>query len=351
MLRRLTGIAVLVVVASATSVPGFSPRDLIHNSTAIVIGKVEYVSSTPTEGMFAGSPVPAKEYLARINVDRVVKGGPDLLRLLNLHFTVLLPTWGSAGYASPPDGRYMMLFLKPDELPNTYTFASPYYPGVFASTSPAPSAESESNSGSEEQIFHNVLEEMGRFVDSSGEDGSERARQLLRLAFVKDSIVHEIAAKVVRDSNPDLRGQALFTLLRLKDRAYLPTAQEEIIHGANGSRSDVQVGNLILAITQEFPASDSIEVLMVAAKTRNLELRRTVAYAARSTQSPLTIPILLPLVDDPDDEVAWNAMHSLGQITNHMNWRPISKEPEEWQRCLNLWHSFAASYAPVTSPQ
>jgi len=349
MSRRLTGIALLVAVASATPVPGFSPRDLVHNSTAIVIGKVEYVSSTPTEGVFAGSPVPAKEYLARVNVDRVVKGGPDLLRALNVHWTVLLPSGGTAGYTSPPDGRYMMLFLKPDELPNTYTFASPYYPGVFAS--PSGGAATEPIGGSEEQIFHKVLEEMGRFIDSSDEYGPERTRQLRQLAFVNDSTVHEIAAKVVRDSNPDLRGQAMFTLLRLKDRTYLPMAREEILHDANGSGSDVHVGNLILAITQEFPASDSIDVLRVTAKAPNSALRRTVAYAARSTRSPLTIPILLPLVDDPDDEVAWNAMHSLGELTKHLNWRPTSKEPEEWQRCLNLWHSFAAGYAPAVSPQ
>src|SRR5262249_13386689 len=123
MSRRLIGIVLFVAVASATPVPGFSPRDLVHDSTAIVIGKVEYVSSTPTQGVFAGSPVSAKEYLARVNVDRMVKGGPDLLRVLNLHWIVLLPDAGSVGYASPPDGRYMMLFLKPDALPNTYTFA------------------------------------------------------------------------------------------------------------------------------------------------------------------------------------------------------------------------------------
>src|SRR5438477_2700599 len=135
MLRHLTGIVLLVGVVSATPVPGFSPRTLVENSTAIVIGKVEYISSTPREGMFGGSPVPAKEYLARVNVDRVVKGAPDLLRTLNLHWIMLIPNWGTAGYASPPDGRYVMLFLKRDELPNTFTFASPYYPSLFASAS------------------------------------------------------------------------------------------------------------------------------------------------------------------------------------------------------------------------
>jgi len=350
MSHRLTVIALFIAVASATPVPGFSPRDLVHDSTAIVVGKVEYLNSIATKGLFAGSAVPAKEYLARVNVDRVVKGGPDLLRTLNLHWIILLPSWGSVGYASPPDGRYMMLFLKPDELPNTYTFASPYYPGVFASASDATSAQSETNAASEEQTYHKVLEEMGRFIDSPDEYGPERTRQLWQLAFVNDPIVHEVAAMVVRDSNPDVRGQAMFTLLRLKDRAYLPMAREEILRDANGQGSDVHVGNLILAITEEFPASDSIDLLRTAAKSRNSALLRTVAFAARSTQSPLTIPILLPLVDDPDDEVAWNAMHSLGELTKHLDWRPRSKEPEEWHRCLNLWHSFAASSAQASFP-
>jgi hypothetical protein len=348
---RLTGIILLAVMASATPVPGFSPRALVQNSTAIVIGKVEYVSSTPQQGVLAGSPVPAKEYLARVSVDRVVKGAPDLLRTLNLHWTELLPTWGTAGYASPPDGRYLMLFLKPDELPNTYTLTSPYYPSVFASASARNRVDFEQSDVSDEQILHRVIEEMGHFIESQDEYGPERTRQLWQLGMVEEPMVHEIAAKVVHDSNPDVRGQAMLTLLRLKDSSYLPMARKEILQAVNGSGSDVHVGNLILAITQEFPAFESLGVLKAGAKTRNAALRRTIAYAARSTRSSASIPILLPLVDDPDDEVAWNAMHSLGELTKHLDWRPASKESAEWQRCLRLWHSYAATAASAGSPE
>jgi hypothetical protein len=51
--------------------------------------------------------------------------------------------------------------------------------------------------------------------------------------------------------------------------------------------------------------------------------------------------VLLPLVDDPDSEVAWNAMHSLGELTNHLDWRPISKDSPDWIRCINLWHEYS----------
>src|SRR5438046_8019448 len=94
-------------------------------------------------------------------------------------------------------------------------------------------------------------------------------------------------------------------------------ARKEILEAANGSGSDVHFGNLIIAITGAFPA-ESIGVLEAAAKARNSALRRPVAYAARLTRSPAAIHILLPLVVDPDDEVAWNVMHSLGVITNHL---------------------------------
>jgi hypothetical protein len=301
--------------------------------------------------VFAGSTVPAKEYLARVSVDRVVKGAPDLLRTLNLHWTVLLPNWGTAGYASPPDRRYLMFFLKPDELPNTYTFTSPYYPSVFATASTTKGVEFERSDGSDEQILDKVIEEMGRFIESQDEYGPERTRQLWQLGMVEEPMVHEIAVEVVHDSNPDVRGQAMFTLLRLKDASYLPMARKEILQAVNGSGSDVHVGNLILAITQAFPAFESLDVLKVGAKAPNAALRRTIAYAARSTRSSAAIPILLPLVDDPDDEVAGNAMHSLGELTNHLDWRPNSKESPEWQRCLRLWHTYAATAASAGSPE
>ena len=192
---------------------------------------------------------------------------------------------------------------------------------------------------------------MGGFIDSPSEDALDRTHQLWQLAFLKDSMVHDIAAKIVRDSNPDLRDMAIFTLLRLKDASYLPMAREEILRAANESGTDGDADNLVLAITQEFPGSESVGVLKAGAKARSAQLRRTIAYAARSTRSPSAIPILLPLVDDPDDEVAWNAMHSLGELTNHLDWRPKSKESEEWQRCLGLWHSFSTSPTSAASPQ
>lgn len=183
---------------------------------------------------------------------------------------------------------------------------------------------------------------MCRFVESAREDEQERVLQLGQLWSSKDPVVHDTAAKLVHDSNPKLQAAALFTLLRAKDASYLLMAREEILKAASGSGNTESARNLVLAITQEFPAAESMSVLKAGALGNNTELRTTIAYAARSTRSADAIPILLPLVDDPDGEVAWNAMHSLGELAEHLDWRPTSRESAEWQRCLNLWHEYAA---------
>jgi hypothetical protein len=70
-------------------------------------------------------------------------------------------------------------------------------------------------------------------------------------------------------------------------------------------------------------------------------MRLQAAFAARYTESSKVIPFLLKLVSSPEQETAWNAMHSLGELTKHWDWRPTSQDPAEFQRCIALWQGYA----------
>ena len=342
MLRRLViSVTVLLLTATATPIPGFSPRDLVHDSELIVIGRITYLSTIDRAVLLNGRSEPGKEYFARIGVDSVLKAKGEVPQELNLHWIVPTPAGGSAAYSSPADSGYMILFLKTDEHAGSYTFASPYYPGVRASPSASlHNLNSDPPNDSEETTTHKVVEQMCRVAESADEDSQVRRSELFLLYSLKDQSVHDTAAALVHDPDPKLRDTALFAVLRAKDASFLPMAREEVIIAAKSPERSEGANNLMLAITQEFPANLSLPIIAEAANATNAELRSTAAYAARSTRSLAAIPILLPLVDDRDGEVAWNAMHSLGELTQHLDWRPTSREPGEWQRCLNLWHNF-----------
>jgi HEAT repeats len=339
MRKLLVGVIFVTIIGLATLIPGFSPATLAHESTVVAIGKLHVISSVESTTTLNGRTYPAKDFIAAFAVDSVLKQAELLPPVLNLQWTLPLAPGGLLGYGSPADGSYMLLFLKPAG--KNYTFTSPYYPGV-----PASPAASLHNAGvpltpvSESSLAGNIIEQMCRFAESNSEDAGLRERTLHLLADIKEPKVHETAVKLLEDSNQRVRNIALFILIRMKDASYVALARQEILAAAQTPSSDEGPRNLVLAVTQEFP-EQSVPILTAAAKTSNSDLRRIIAYAARSTRSQEAVAVLLPLVDDPDSEVAWNAMHSLGELTNHLDWRPISKDSPDWIRCINLWHEYS----------
>ena len=235
-----------------------------------------------------------------------------------------------------------MVFLKGDG--DKYTFASHYYPGIPAT--PSAALQNESNAEKDTETLAIIIDQMCRYAEDTTQDKDQRLSMMHRLWMSEGPQVHKTAVTLLGDDYSRIHDAALFTLIREKDKAYVSQAQQQVL---DALRSETNlpyegVGNLVLALLQEFP-EDSLPILMALKNAKNSALRSQIAYAARDTRTTKAVPYLLPLVDDPDSEVAGNAMHSLGSLTDHLDWRPTSKEAAEWRRCQTEWHTYAATLA------
>jgi hypothetical protein len=334
----ITGVA-LCVLAPGRIVSGFDALSLSQNSDIVVSGTIEHPNAQ--SGNASSHPATsAKDPSMLVRVDGILKAKSEVPSEITVHCASASESFEYRGNCAPSDGSYMILFLKAEGDSGAYTFTSQDYPGVLVEKGAAKSNNRQLRDRTDEDVSHEIVEQMCGFAESKSGNLDQRIQTLMLIRYSKDPIVHDTAARLVRDPNPKLHEMALIILLRAKDASFLPIARKEILDAVQFGRND-GASNLILAVTQEFPASESVPIIAGAANASDAELRRTVAYAARSTRSPGVIPVLLPMVDDTDGEVAWNAMHSLGELVGHLDWRPTSHDPVEWQRCLNLWHAYA----------
>jgi len=61
------------------------------------------------------------------------------------------------------------------------------------------------------------------------------------------------------------------------------------------------------------------------------------------TNSQTVLDILLSALDDPDREVQFAAMQSLGNLTRQYQWRPTTIDSDShWNTCIQHWREFEA---------
>jgi len=139
-------------------------------------------------------------------------------------------------------------------------------------------------------------------------------------------------------ADPGLRTGIIATLLTWKDTSVLPLAEDELfLTQADGTLKS----NLLLAISSLDPKI-SVPLLTRALTLPEPEARVGAARFLEYTKSPAAVDVLLTALDDPDLEVQFAVMQSLGNLTNQYSWRPQTTETNSsWFDCLEHWHEFA----------
>jgi hypothetical protein len=148
-------------------------------------------------------------------------------------------------------------------------------------------------------------------------------------------------------ADPVLRTEIIADLLRSKDTSVLPLAEDELfLTQAEGSLKP----NLLFAISSLDPRI-SVPLLTRALTLPEPEARVSAARFLEYTKSPATVDALLSALDDPDPEVQFAVMQSLGNLTNQYSWRPGTTETNSfWFDCLEHWHEFRERHRRTLSP-
>jgi hypothetical protein len=327
----------LAQTSMGTPVESFNLKRLIRDSDVIVSGTLTVEKVEPAEIEIQGRKYPANFCTGRIAIESAAKSSTLDEGSLELHWIVPNSPGGSMGYSSPRAEDKQVFFIKRESQQIVWT--SHTYPSVPASSAPIVFRRDANTKLSPEEIERQIVKVMTAFAEETTHPDYERAGSLLRASHSDLPVVHESALRLVNDSSASVREMAVTVLARFKDKRALFLAKEMIAEAANQPEKGAAT-NVLLALSQEFK-EESLPAFELALAGNNAQMRRDAAFAARYTESSRIIPSLLKLVSSPDPETAWNAMHSLGELTQHMDWRPLSQDPAEFQRCIGLWQRYA----------
>jgi HEAT repeat protein len=142
-------------------------------------------------------------------------------------------------------------------------------------------------------------------------------------------------------SDPTLRMSIVSDLLHWKDLSVLPLAEEDLFNQSVQSPFYPKP-NLVLA-TSSLEPRISIPLLARVLKSPEPEERVAAARFLEYTHSQTALDILLSALDDPDRQVQFAVMQSLGNLTKQYQWRPATIDSDSnWNDCIQHWRKFEA---------
>jgi hypothetical protein len=325
-------------VSTADVVPTLSTKSLVDRADLIVVGKIERVQENGTGNItFSGVNYASQDYAADISVDETVKGDPVPRRFV---FTFSVPSadeWGNVARGSLLPSTYRVIFL--NKTAAGYRFTSPYSPSIPASPKPC-GPDWQVQLG--EDAYHKVLQ---RLLNLLCTDSSSESKQsaLFVLNWNEDSSAAPFLKAALNltgvRSNPILRMSIVSDLLHWKDSSVLALAEADLFDQSVQSPFFPK-SNLVLAMSSLDPQI-SIPMLARVLKLPQPEERVAAARFLEYTNSQAALDVLLFALDDPDRQVQFAVMQSLGNLTNQHQWRPNSIDSDSlWEAYIKHWREF-----------
>jgi hypothetical protein len=330
-----------IVCAKAHLVPGLSIKGLVDPADLIIAGKVERVQQTGTGSIeLNGMDYTRLDFQAEMRVDETITGGPAPSSFTFSYSTPAVDSVGNVAEGGLAPNSYRVVFLR--KTGTGYAFVSPYYPSIPAAPkSCGPNWQVELGV----DAYHKVLQ---RLLDLLCTDSSSEEKQsaLFALNWTEDSSAAPFLKAALNlpnvKSNPTLRMAIVSDLLHWKDLSVLPLAEEDLFEQSVRSPFYPK-SNLVLAISSLEPQV-SIPLLARVLKLPEAEERVAAARFLEYTNSQTALDILLSALDDPDREVQFAVMQSLGNLTGQYYWRPNTGTTESdphWMSCIQHWREFA----------
>jgi hypothetical protein len=330
----------------AEIVPIESTKRLVDAADLIIVGKIESVQQTGTGSIsFNGVSYARQDYQATINVDETIKGEPAPSKFALAYSTPSTDSVGNVAEGGLPPNTYRVIFLI--KTSTGYKFVSPYYSSLPASRKPcAPNWPAKLG----EDAYHKVLQ---RVLDLLCTDSTSAEKQaaLFAVNWDEDPSIAPFLKSALSlpeiKSSPILRTSILSDLLTWKDLSVLPLAEEDLFEPSRKTRGWLKA-NLVQAISN-LESQISVPLLARALKLPEPEARVAAARYLEYTHSQTALDVLLSALDDPDKEVLFAAMQSLGNLTNQDWWRPNTLQSDShWKACIEHWRQFGEQRKSVT---
>ena len=329
-------------------ISGIDTQKLAESSPLVVVADVE--STTPMGAVEFLDHTRGQHMLAVLQVDEALKGKPNT-NMLSVEYDLNPdPMAGGPWTQSLWKGKHMVLFLSCGKVcaptnPEQFGFEVPEQ----AVDVPAPTVDSVTN-----RILQRLAARLFLAVrtESQNYKGNSPAIWLLqqqRNNPYVDSLLHAALAELQpNEGSGNLRCELLAAVLARGDLDVLPELAHALALG-NGVTSLQQ--NMVYALqgkdwhrTLPIAAfalqSSSAEVRVAAARAlQNLDSKPP---ALESSYRHQATALLLTALSDPNPQVVFASMQSLGYLNEHLEQRPkTSYSDKDWRECLDFWQQFS----------
>jgi hypothetical protein len=330
-------------IASANLGPGrASTRSLVNSADLIVTGRVDRVQQVRVGSVeFQGRDYTRLDFQAEISVDETIKGEPAPSRFTFSYSTPAMDSVGNVTEGGLTPNTYRVVFLK--KTASGYAFVNPYFPSFPATPkSCGPNWQIELG----EDPYHKVLQRALNVLCTPSSTEEKRA-VLGTLNWDEDSSVAPFLKAALNlpeiSSDPVLRTSLLSDLLEWKDLSVLPLAEDDLFRPSLPTEGYLKA-NLLLAISSLDPQI-AVPLLSRALELPEPDARVGAARFLEYTKSETALESLLSALDDPDRNVRFAVMQSLGNLTGQHDWRPHTDTTESdpfWTACIEHWRQFGA---------
>jgi HEAT repeats len=335
-------------ISRAYPVPTVSITSLVELADLIIVGRVERVQPTGAgEITFHEHTYTRRDFRAEITVDQTIKGDPAARRFGLSYSTPAMDSLGNVAEGGLLANTYRVVFLK--ETPTGYAFASPYYASLPAGPTPC---GQHWGIDLRQDAYHEVLQKVLDVLCAPS--GVEEKRLALgTLNWDEDSSATPFlkAAMSLHDvrADPVLRTSIISDLLRWKDLTVLSLAEDELFLPTQHAEGYLK-SNLLLAASS-LDSQISVPLLTRALKLPEPEARVGAARFLEYTNSDTAMDGLLSALDDPDRDVQFAVMQSLGNLTKQHQWRPQTTETDAaWFACIQHWREFGKQRRRTLAP-
>jgi hypothetical protein len=313
---------------------------LVHSADLIIAGRVENVRQTGSGDItFSGRAYSRRDFEAEIKMDETIKGEFAGSRFIFSYSTPATDGSGNVAEGNLVSETFRMVFLRKTR--DGYAFAIPYFPSLPASsTRCGPTWHTEVG----EDAYHKVLQRVLDILCSTS-TAEEKREALTVLSWEGDSSAAPFLKAALNlpevNSDPELRTAILADLLKWKDLSVLPSAENDLFRSSEHVGGNLK-SNLLLAISSLDPLV-SVPLLTRALRLPEPDARTDAARFLEYTNSDSALDGLLSALDDPDRDVQFAAMQSLGNLTNQHQWRPQTITTDAaWSACMKHWREFGA---------
>jgi hypothetical protein len=307
-----------------------SPLDLevlTREADLIVIGSVDAIEDNgPTVKDVAGERVEAERMVVTLNINGLIKGKRDDAVL---SFEFLVPST-LLDYVEIKVSQFGMFFLR-KTAQGGYAVLNSDYPFIIA---PAKVIVADGND------LDKVVGVIGLFLTEPKSSVYERRDAVHILSSARTELATRILRQATQDSDETVRLQALCALLGRNDISMLDVAEDTLLHPA-ANTEEYLLTNLSAALMgiKDIGAIPTLERLLSSSNSRT---RLRAIMTLRQMHSSKGIVSLVAALDDKDQDVRYEAVMGLAELTGQTFGRPaISVFQADEQHYLEHWKAWA----------